>query len=216
LIDYIFKPIIEWPRQKTNPWEQKTPFAANYSDTLNKLDYELLKLKAKNVIIQIALREQDIRQDGLPRANALRPSHPGVILTFDKPKIGTLSFPCDACRTWQHNLRAIVLTLERLRLADLYGVTQNNEQYRGWAALPAPEASEMTVQQAADFIYSVADAGGRKDAVVHLIPKNVLALNEAYRLAAKMLHPDVGGNHYDFVKLQKANEILRKHLEGRQ
>jgi len=35
------------------------------------------------------------------------------------------------------------------------------------------------------------------------------ALQKAYRSAASLLHPDQGGNHEEFVRLQQAMEVLK-------
>ncbi len=48
-------------------------------------------------------------------------------------------FPCDRFKHWDDNLRAISLTLERMRAVDRYGVTLNKQQYAGFKALPAQE-----------------------------------------------------------------------------
>jgi hypothetical protein len=61
------------------------------------------------------------------------------------------------CVKWTDNVHAIALTLERLRLADLYGVTSRGEQYAGWKMLPGPitagpgAAPTMSMEDAARF-----------------------------------------------------------------
>lgn len=122
------------------------------------LDRELRHLQAKSVVIQLDCDEREIRKDGLPRSDA-RTRGPGIVLAFDSPK-GSLSFPCDHFTAWEDNLRAIALALEALRTVDRYHVTQNNEQYRGWTALPdysnssfaTPAAAAAWVQQEAGIV----------------------------------------------------------------
>lgn len=80
-MDILFRPIEHWPRDLTK-FRVRSQFKANYNDTLYLLDGELYKLSAKNIVLQVALDESEIRLDGLPRANAT-PRHPGVILAFD-------------------------------------------------------------------------------------------------------------------------------------
>ncbi|WP_234797266.1 molecular chaperone DnaJ [Mycobacteroides chelonae] len=140
-------------------------------------------------MLEIALREQDFRVDGLPRANA-RPEHPGVILNITTAHKGHLRFPCDRFKDWHDNLRAIALALEALRKVDRYGVTQHGEQYAGWRAIEsAGSGSSMSAEAAERIVRRVAgDSGGDLVKVV--------------RLARARAHPDRHGGsrvHYDEV-----------------
>jgi hypothetical protein len=107
-----------------------------------------------------------------------------------------MSFPCDTFDDWQDNLRAIAKSLEALRMVDRYGVTRNNEQYRGFTALGAgdPRASALAF---------IAKVTGWPESQILADP------NGAYRLAASALHPDKGGSHDAFVSLGKHMEALR-------
>ncbi len=61
---------------------------------------------------------------------------------------------------WQHNVRAIALTLEALRAVDRYGATETGQQYAGFKALPAGRAmpaSHMTTEAAYDVLCDVLD-----------------------------------------------------------
>jgi len=91
--------------------------------------------------------------------------------------------------------------LERLRLADRYGVTKNGEQYTGWRALPPPipAAPPMDLREAFIFFGSPAAA----------------EFNDRYRELAKRFHPDTGGRPDDWLRFQRASEILRKHFAGK-
>lgn len=208
-MQYRFSPIQQWPRPLTKNREPSR-FRASHSQTLELLSKELECLGAKNVLIQLTLTSGEIRRDGMPRADA-RTQHPGVILSFDSRFFGSwqgrIAMPCDKFTTWQENLRAIALTLERLRLADLYGVTQHGEQYRGWAELPAPpkESGIDTVEAAVRFLSVKSGIES-----YHLF-NGLDEVERAYRAAAKACHPDRGGNHEDFVKLGQALAILREH-----
>jgi hypothetical protein len=108
-----FRPIQQWPGETTRSRRQ-AQFSAKWASTLTLLGRELEHLGRKNVVVQVALTERDIRNDGFPRANA-RPDHPGVIVSLDS-KYGPLSYPCDTFTTWQDNLRGIALALESLVL----------------------------------------------------------------------------------------------------
>lgn len=195
MIDAKFVPISEWPGTAAASYSQKVaPFRAPYARTLDLLETELGHLKAKEILIQAYLKREDIRNDGWPRSSA-RPFKPGVVLTFEVVKSDkriTMSFPCDRFNDWEDNLRAIAKSLEALRMVDRYGVTRNNEQYRGFAALPeADPASQRT--SAIAFISRV--TGWSESQVVN-DPQG------AYRLAARATHPDQGGSHEAFTQLQ--------------
>jgi hypothetical protein len=131
---WINRPIDQWPGKLTTA-RRTTPFSASWGSTMETLERELHHLGAKEVVLQRAFREADLRLDGEPRSGA-RPEHPGVILSFES-RFGPLRFACDRFIGWEANLRAIALGLEALRRIDRYGISQGTEQYVGWAALPA-------------------------------------------------------------------------------
>jgi hypothetical protein len=204
--EFAYRPIDTWPQKATPPLHQRSPFSAGFNATLKLLDKELGYLNAKNAVIMLALRESDIRRDGLPRADA-KPAHPGVILAFDS-KFGPLKLPCDSCRKWTDNLRPIALHLEHLRMSGLYGVGRFGEQYTGWKALPpAGTASQaMTVEQAADLI------SRHSSTTASAILSSVEAFQAAYRTAIKRLHPDSNGGQTspDWARLQTAAQLLKQ------
>lgn len=135
------RPIANWPNNYTLD-RRSSPFSSSLTTTLDTLERELRHLgtgrRNAESVLQIAMREQDFRIDGLPRANAT-PQHPGVILNVES-RHGTLSYPCDTFTRWQDNLRAITLGLEALRRVERYGITQTGQQYRGWQALESKPA----------------------------------------------------------------------------
>ncbi|QKY80054.1 DnaJ-like chaperonin [Gordonia phage Doggs] len=193
------RPIEYWPAPLTAN-RVSSQFSAPWSATLNLLDRELWHLgpagKNAPAVLQIAMREQDFRIDGMPRANA-RPEHPGVILAIESTK-GPLSFPCDRFATWQDNLRAIALSLEALRRIDRYGITPNAEQYTGWKQLPGGGQADapMSVEHARMVIR---EHGGID-----------VDLEKAYRRAQFATHPDRNGESrvlWDAV--EAAAEVLR-------
>ena len=216
-----FRPIAAWPRPLSKT-RRNGQFTAGYTDTLTKLETEIGNLRGKNVVVQTAMRPDDIRQDGWPRANARRPVHPGVIVSFDSVH-GPLQFCCDAFYDWEDNLRGIALTLERLRLADLYGVTRHGEQYKGWAALPAPAAESSSTSgntatppegEAGRTYYSPAERDAMLVADLSGLPwRNILldakTFQAAYRQAAVKVHPDNGGSHERMAALNGAADRLK-------
>jgi hypothetical protein len=174
-------------------------FTTPYGKTLALLEKELNYLGATNVIFQVAMRWDQIRNDGRPKAGQ-KASHPGVIISFDSKKVGPCSFPCDTYDSYEHNIHAIALALGALRAVDRYGVTKRAEQYKGWKALP--EHSDTT-RDAALLLERL--TGYHEDQII----QRPDIREEAYKLACRKAHPDTGGNHEQFVKVQEAIKILR-------
>ena len=208
MIDVRFRPISTWPgpRRPANA-RNGSPFRAGYPDTLNKLEYETGKLRAKNIVIEAGFGFGDIRSDGLPIAGR-RPSDPGVILSFESTH-GPLRLPCDYFEDWTANLRAVTLHLERLRLASLYGVGDFGEQYKGWlrleAGAPVVETA-MTAEAAARMIESRSGVSRAR------ILADPVTYTAAFRLGAREVHPDRGGNAEHWNDLQRAKAVLDAHF----
>lgn len=208
-MDIIYRPITTWPgeRTKVRTWSR---FKTNWSSTLALLHRELRHLNAKKVVIEVALREQDFKLNGEWRANA-KPTDPGIVVSFDS-RYGPLRYATDVFLDWQDNVRAIALGLEALRKVDRYGITKRGEQYTGWKALPAgialgpaPFASR---EEAMRFILtSAGDEWADPNWLDECLADDHLA-KDAYKAAAARLHPDVGGEHEAFVRLQKAWELV--------
>lgn len=172
------RPLTAWPAEFSRTRHRTNPFTAPWSTTLGLLERELRHLRASEVVVELALREDEIRLDGWPRSTA-RPGHPGVIVSFDS-RHGPLRYGTDAFPHWQANLRAITLGLEALRRVDRYGIGKRGEQYVGWRALPAG-------------ITDLAERGHR-------------LIDEAGGISAalKRHHPDHGGDPDDFAAVQAA------------
>lgn len=173
-------------------------FSATLSATIELLAQELRHLGAQNVVLELDLRDRDIRLDGLPRADA-QPSHPGVAIAFESRhgplRYATAEFDAGAywksMPAWQANLRAIALSMKALRDVDRYGVSKRGEQYAGWRQLPRstdPADSIQTRDQAEAYLTDHFGGDARR------------ALLET--------HPDRGGDPDEFRKVQRAREIL--------
>lgn len=193
-----FRPL-QWAGAQTPPSKRRPrwTFKASYSETLLLLDSELEKLGASELVLEADFREQDIRIDGQVRANARQPEFPGVRIAFDS-KHGPLVYATDAYEFWQHNVRAIALSLQALRAVDRYGVTKRAEQYTGWRAIgTGPADAVVTTEVARDLLLALV---GEVDG-----DNSNLAL---YRRAVKIAHPDRGGTRGAWDTLQQARAVL--------
>lgn len=208
-IEINIKPYDNWPAKKTPENRKRSSFKAGLIATRAKLNTEIRKLGGNSMIVQINVRPEDIRNDGHLRSTA-RPLYEGVIVTFES-KHGSLTYKSDAFRDWQSNLRAVAITLERLRLAELYGCAESGEQYRGFAQLPMGDFTEAAAPfKTADeaFLWLAEITGTRAD-LFKTVPG---VWKFAYREAAKKLHPDRGGQTEDFQKLQYADKLVQESL----
>jgi hypothetical protein len=222
MIDARFVPITQWPGEKSKT-HQNARFRVSYIRTLDLLEAELKHLRAREITVQCFYTHEQMRNDGWPKANQ-KPSYPGVILSFKAPNgpvfyrdgkpmvsIVPLSFPCDTYWHLEHNLHAIALSLEALRAVDRYGVTKRAEQYAGWKQIEAPSGYGFaSKEEAAMFMATQAQPNdpSEHNEQADYILRDADWRNEAYRRAVKRLHPDAGGDHELFVRLQQAKAML--------
>lgn len=179
-------------RRNLQPTGIDPGFKASWSDTQELLRREAEHLGARQIIIEAAVREQDIRQDGMLRAQA-RPAHQGVAVILTRTRHGRdmrlqarLVGAEGGSRPgrdvdWKHNVRAIALTLEALRRVERYGTTPSSEQYSGFLQLPA---------------------GGRTQEDLVALGAELVKLADGYRQAVQLHHPDRGGARDDWEALQ--------------
>lgn len=205
-----YRPLDHYPGLEHH-FRYASPFGrATWDSTLDKLERELEALRAKNVVILMDVAESDLRLNGSIRVQA-RPSTPRVVLAFDSMH-GSLKYGCDRFHDWQDNVRAIAHGLEALRKLERYGIASRGEQYTGWKALGSGIAmgpATMSAEQAAQFIAQQADIGADGgDIYVEPDRLDPAMLERLYRLAAKRLHPDTGGDPELFKRLVEAKLIL--------
>ena len=202
-IEFTYRSISQWPGPRTGR-RQRSRFKTAWHATEQDLRRELRHLGARSVVIELDLPESQIRLDGLPYAKA-RPATPGVILSFES-RHGPLRYPSDNFDDWRDNVRAIALALEALRKVDRYGVTRHAEQYRGWAALPAPP--EPTVQDAAELLAQFAGNGTTAAEIL----RNAAAFAKARKTAMLNTHPDRHeGRDATFKAVNAAAATIAKH-----
>lgn len=207
MIDARFRPLDSWPGKLAR---KPAPFRRSWANCLSLLERELRYLGANMIVVEAGFRADDIRLDGWPRSGASA-RHPGIVLYFQSRKLGAIRMPCGTYAKWQDNLLAIGLTLERLRAIERYGATQENQQYQGFKALPAPQPTPVYDLFAAAKVLAVdsgipeADIlGGREN------------FDEARRKAAFAAHPDRNAGMRDkWDRLQKAIETIEEYFQGK-
>lgn len=200
---FVVAPMRKWPGTMTAR-RRRSQFASTHSATLALLNRELRELGAKHPTLLIALRPEDFRLDGLPRAGRVA-AHPGIVLSFES-KHGPLSYPCDTFDRWQDNLRAIALALEAPRKVDRYGVTRHGEQYRGFRELETAAGSGGfgTADDALAFLGSFIGLGRAEMRSIGG------AAGRALRRAQRETHPDSGGDAATFQRVSLAEAKLRE------
>lgn len=198
-------PIREWPGEQTRnrvrsafrgQGGRPTPLRT----TLDELDRELFQLGARDVELLVAIPAEKFRLDGKPRAAATA-THPGIILSFEIPGVGKVSYPCDTFTTWEDNLRAVTLALEALRKVDRYGVTKRGQQYRGFLALEAT-AAPAGFENTSDAKMFLARVAG--------VPYHDVTPAQLIRRAQRRSHPDHGGDAAVFQRVSLAEAKLRE------
>lgn len=205
-LEYEIRPLGIWPGQRTQ-FPKRSAFKVVEGKVLQHLQREIRHLWGKQVVFRLAVREQDIRQDGMLRANA-RPADPGVILEFTAEKLKgnpRLLYRCDTFSNWWHNLSAIARALEALRMVDRYGVTPTGEQYAGFKALPASAAPTMTTEVAARVVTGYGFYTDRE------VLSDAALARAAIRQARAATHPDKTGDRSLWDSVETARAVLSSH-----
>jgi hypothetical protein len=152
---------------------------------------ELTRLGARNVVLSTNLK---LRTDGLPLAGQRQPDDPGVAVYFrynDRP----VCFACDRWNRVEDNLVAVAKTIEALRGIDRWGTGDMVEAaFTGFAQLPAARVALRPWYS----VIGVSNQTATAD------------VEAAYRLKAKELHPDRGGDHDAMVELNDAYERFKR------
>lgn len=197
----VFEPLLDWPHPPSQ--RERSPFSAPWAQTRDLLLREADHLAASLVVVELDLQRGDLRQDGEIRANARLGS--GKVRVSLDTRHGAMRFACDryhdGAMSWKANARAVALTMEALRTVGRYGAVHTAEQYRGFLAIEAAPPGEFdNADEALRWGRSKAGAA----LVGEVTPK------AAYRAAARLLHPDVGGLVEDWARLDRARQIMEK------
>lgn len=213
MLAYTVRPLSD--RTWTTPTYSGTPYTATWTSTLGLLEREVNAVRGRNVVIEVDVPEKALRLDGLLRADA-RAASPAVRVAFDS-KHGPLLMSADKYRgaggaterkmdaDWQHNVRAIALTLEALRAVERHGGADSGQQYTGWKALPSGSgapASGMTTDEAWQIILRATNDYSD-------VPASANARRRVVRAAQAATHPDRhDGNTAQWALVDSAREAL--------
>jgi len=197
----------QWPgRPRPDGWKpQRSPFKLHgWARIEAALLAELRRINAKDITVALDVANPgDWRSDGGLRSDAKLGSN-RVIVSFTRGDTGVrLTFPCETYFQWQDNLYAIAQTLEKLRAIDRYGVTQGDQQYVGFAALPAGGQPKMTLDDALDLFGEHGEAGA-----VDLISAPDWLVDAVQKRARAATHPDAGGSTELFQRIEEAARLI--------
>lgn len=223
---YTTRPLSDRTWLRPRPERATSQFKVTWTAALDLLDRELFMLDGAELVIEVDVREQDLRLDGTLRANA-RADQPAVIVAFTS-KHGPLLYRSDQYsgapsyrrggmqEPWQHNVYAVALTLEALRAVDRYGAARSGEQYRGYRQIGSGTAivtePPMTDDLATSLLLRAFDpTSGNPDRHAAALAAGRLDLADIIRRAQRNTHPDTRHQlvTVTFDEVQRAAAHLR-------
>lgn len=219
-LEYKFVPLQTWSAKATLVRE-RSRFETPWAKTQDELHRELRQLQYRigSVELHTFHSGSDVRNDGQLRAQVRMPSHPGVIVKFNRydgktGKIIAMQFACDRFLQWKDNVLAIARAMAALRMVDRYGVSSGRgeaSQYEGFRQQlpPAISLNGMNPDEAAMLLSRYANNSAVSWESIRDQPSDFDAIRRAASMKA---HPDRGGSHEDMAKVNLAVETLRRHF----
>ena len=183
-----------WPRTDADKRKSHSPFSTTFDKARRDLLDELRRLGARNVVISSWL---PLRQDGQPRADVARRriEDPGVAVYFElrgRPMV----MARDAYWNIHDNIRSIGLAIEHLRGLERHGGAVMMERaFEGFSALPPPAKRDH---------WSTLGIRPTRD---------LDEIAAAFRLRAKDLHPDRGGDAGAMAELLDARSAAIREAQ---
>lgn len=165
------------------------------AEAVDRLRAELARIAADvdDVVISTNLK---LRLDGLPKSGQAEPGDPGAAVYWRAAAGATRCMAIDRYDRVADNLAAIAATLDAMRAIERHGgAAILDRAFTGFAALPAPDASEHW-----------SDVLG--------VPRNAsrTEIDAAYFRRRSLCHPDRGGDAQAFDRVQKAHVAALKDL----
>lgn len=192
-----------WPegRPRTSQYSRErarfdTSFARARDELIRQVELMtgkwVYQIKEANLIISTNL---PLRRDGLPLASAKTPDDPGVAVYFNYHK-KQVCFACDRWRQIEHNMQAIVKTIDALRGISRWGTGDMMEAaFKGFTALPS------SVSRSWREVIGV----GQNE-------RDLAIVRGFYRSMASRLHPDRGGSDAQMSELNLAMQAAEREL----
>lgn len=222
MTDYTAYPLTwpaGWPRQETRrdapfhrrvsregqSWSSKEKLSIEQART--DVRHELRLLGAQGVVISSNLR---LRLDGEPMSGQSNPDDPGVCVYFTlrkKPRC----LPCDKWRRAGDNLVAISKYVEAMRGQIRWGVGSVDAMFAGFKALPGGDS--LVTPPPMDEAQAAACLGSISGMEAETIMNDAGIFREAYRCAARKVHPDAhnGDTLNSWLEFQRAADVLRQY-----
>lgn len=140
-VDVKYRRMSTWPgEQRPGDRTLSKKWTGPVTSTVAEIRDELGRMGCKECMIETDHPDGGYsRLDGTPKSDTA-PGTPRIALWFEVGESMRV-IRCEAHTTWQKNLKAIALTLQRNRLLRAYGTATVVEQYGGYVALP-PGKSE--------------------------------------------------------------------------
>ncbi len=190
---------LQWPngRARTPSYKRvRASFSTTFAGARDNLIAEVRRLGGRHLVISTNV---PLRQDGLPYARyaALDDEGVAVYFTLDGRQ---MCFACDRWDKVEHNMHAIVKTIDALRGIARWGTgDMMAAAFTGFSALPAPGAPRTW----------------REVLGLHSGERNMDIVRAAYRRLAQKHHPDrPGGSHDTMTELNAALAAAEKDLKA--
>lgn len=190
---------LQWPagRPRTAAYRRaRANFSTSFAVARDNLLAEVKRLGGRNLVISTNI---PLRQDGLPYASYRKIDDEGVAVYFTLDG-EQMSFACDRWDRVEHNMHAIVKTIDALRGIARWGTgDMMKAAFTGFTALPSPSAPR----------------GWREVLGIEPGVMNIGIVRAAFRALAMQHHPDrPGGSHDAMSELNAALAQAEKELKA--
>ena len=188
---------LEWPlgwrrcRSRRAATFSKEKRSINTVDATARLEDQLERLGAEMPVLSTNVT---LNLRGVPRGDE-NPSDPGVAVYFMFKGRATV-LACDTFFRVADNIAGIAAHVEALRRIERYGVGTIEQALAGYKALPADTA--------ADWRAVFGFVKGQRPTLD--------ALDSAYKAAAKLRHPDLGGSDVEMAHINRARDYALQEL----
>ncbi len=177
---------LQWPAgwKRTAVYRrERGQFDTSFAKARDGLMSEIARMGGR---LPVLSSNMALRRDGLPYAQQARMDDPGIAVYFEY-RGQQMCFACDRYVTVEANTQAIRKTIEALRGIERWGASDMMERaFTGFAALPAPSSSSW------------------RDVLDPTDPEG------SYRRLRSQHHPDKGGDHESFQRVQSAWEAYQQ------